>query len=321
MYKLWPPPPLLVLPPIALSLLLLLSLNGAKTGALPTFDDNTFKLIKGVPSATLPVPIPTYTFASYYTSPVFKPITPVYVSQVDVASYVPDTIVSTSSGQPLHCSGSHGCKVIAIYRSIRRANKYQKVMSKAKSIFTFKNGPPAALMIRLSNAKSLYKNLYANGKATYYDPNPGDAISPFGDQVKPAAQVRQYQKQIQWNSRRQQWLNQGWAKQLARERAYLKKKRLDPRLVTFDIIRQSIKEGVVKPRYSILLGGNFVAWSFIYDYAIIFVDGQGQLSRLDITIVPRVKRNRPTRYLLLHELAMYPSLWLALSRWWMINLF
>lgn len=42
----------------------------------------------------LPVPRATLTFDSYYQSPRFRPVRPVYVSEVDVVSYVPDTIVT-----------------------------------------------------------------------------------------------------------------------------------------------------------------------------------------------------------------------------------
>jgi len=41
----------------------------------------------------------TLTFKSYYTNTVFKDIVPVYVSEVDTDSYIPDDIVDLQTGE------------------------------------------------------------------------------------------------------------------------------------------------------------------------------------------------------------------------------
>lgn len=63
----------------------------------------------------------TLTFESYFSDPGFRPHTPIYVTEVDVVSYIPDRIVSVFDRSPIPPSST--LRVKEVWRRLRRSDE------------------------------------------------------------------------------------------------------------------------------------------------------------------------------------------------------
>jgi hypothetical protein len=134
------------------------------------------------------VPDRTLTFESYFNDPSFRPHIPVYHSEVDVVSYIPDRIVSLFERTELPAEPKH----VRVLRAYRRPRQIDDMWGEGWEELTGENAglfrlsaqqDRMVLVVNMSSARDIYAPLGATGRVNHYDPLPDDGIVPFEESV------------------------------------------------------------------------------------------------------------------------------------------
>lgn len=260
-------------------------------GAKGNHDDNVG--LEGVPR--------TLTFDSYYRNPLYMPMRPVYVSEVDVVSYIPDRIVTLEDRLIVGPTSKPVIK--GVYHRLRTGNNKWEVVEpeRAKLLFDFSSDPQRlALLVNLTALSDVYEPLGATGAPRYFDPWPNSTINllpqPSISEQREifASQIQRFREDKAVKAQESSAARQSLDKMLSR-------------LFPSGSIRPTsvLDVGYDKISASFESQETWVASQLIFDFAILLEltgpstrpHNVGRTQRLDLTVVPRVRRSRPTSVL------------------------
>jgi hypothetical protein len=146
------------------------------------------------------VPDRSLTFESYFNDPSFRPHIPVYTSEVDVVSYVPDKIVSLWDRVALPASHDK-VRHLRTYKRPRQIEDvwgegWDELTGEAAGLFelSLQQGR-MVLLVNMSSAHELYAPLGATGRVNHYDPVAQDGIAPFSTDVGVERQEAAYREE------------------------------------------------------------------------------------------------------------------------------
>lgn len=154
----------------------------------------------GKPPPPEGVPDRSLTFESYFNDPSFRPHIPVYTSEVDVVSYVPDKIVSLWDRVALPASHDR-VRHLRTYKRPRQIEDvwgegWDELTGEAAGLFELSvQQGRMVLLVNMSSAHELYAPLGATGRVNHYDPVTQDGIAPFSTDVGAERQEAAYRKE------------------------------------------------------------------------------------------------------------------------------
>lgn len=248
------------------------------------------------------LPKRTLTFDSYYSDPHFRRIIPVYASEVDVVSVIPDTIVDVHNRATLAPQDS--CTLRSVAHRRRQSGATWAVLPAPSnaSLFRLNNqNDQVALQIDLTALKALYEPLGATGTRNMYAVKGTGGRKGERRELFPFPELDEAERRDLMKAQAARHKGEAASREAEEAERDEHAARLLRRLQVEDpeAVGQGMSYEQVQEHFDHSTAVR-VSGDFIYDFALLLhcpgraENGRDGFERLDMTIVPRVRRGRAT---------------------------